>query len=706
MMNSVRLVLNNFIKYLFYIAVFAQIVSGTVYLVCNFTEYIVYPETEEMIHVARGLLFDEYTGILYPLFVRMCLGIQGTLGVGYYLVAHLVQLVLFVWASAYLAGSMFKGKKTFIAMLYIVSFPICMQTILMVSPMAFKAIFALLIVGAMIRITKGNGKIDTWICLFVAYILAAINMPDDLYMWLVPIAIWGIVYFFRERKQCALWKRVCLILTIGAVFLGTFVVLDSAIDAGNRGRMQRTVQSALFQRTVWPNLDEKYGFLPEEMRNIIGDDFLIGSEFSSENIVYEVGPAIDRAAGLEHANELYMEAVIGQLGYNKRALAKAVSNDFVGYLLMPYSTVFYMMGQGGSSYSTLYGSVNLHNSSAVYGYFCVSFVALFLLTFYGILRIIQKRCLVQKQFKMQVSFCILILLYQALWYAIANVQGVDYRYGLLNVAIFSIFALDSEWIKEDAIKINKKIFSIIGVGVLILAIVGIIGLAMGKSYKASNELSGKSIVCLGDSIWGLCQDETGIASIVEKMTGATVFNWAIPGSTASKTDDLSSEKSLMEIVEGLKENKEEAKVISNADYLIIAYGLNDYFKGIPAEGEESYKSYLSDAVEFFKEQYPDLQIVLIGQTYCQFYSYGIVEDDSDTKNFGGGNGTDYVEATQNVAKEKEVLFVNMYDELPMDEWNGKLYLEDATHLNENGRRKYAKVVSEYILEDYKERNAK
>ena len=148
MMKSARFFFNNFIKYLFNIAVFAQIALGTVYFVCNFTEYIIYPETEEMIHIARGLLFDEYTGILYPLFIRLCLGIQESLGIGYYLVAHLVQFILFVLASGYLVDSVFKGKKACVAVLYIVSFPMCMQTILMVSPMAFKAIFSFLIVSS------------------------------------------------------------------------------------------------------------------------------------------------------------------------------------------------------------------------------------------------------------------------------------------------------------------------------------------------------------------------------------------------------------------------------------------------------------------------------------------------------------------------------------------------------------------------------
>ena len=701
MMKSARFFFDNFIKYLFNIAVFAQIALGTVYFVCNFTEYIIYPETEEMIHIARGLLFDEYTGILYPLFIRLCLGIQESLGIGYYLVAHLVQFILFVLASGYLAGSVFKGKKAYVAMLYIVSFPMCMQTILMVSPMAFKAIFAFLIMGAMIRITKGNGTIRSWFFLFLAYILSALNMPDDLYMWIVPIGIWGIICFFRERKRCVLWKRVCLILAIGVVFLGTFFVLDKAIDAGSRGRMQRTVNSVLFQRALWPNLDEKYGFLPDEMKAILGNEHLLGSEVSSENMVCLVGPAIERAVGFEHANELYMQAVIGQLEYNKRALLRGISNDFFGYLLIPYSTVSYMMGQDGSAYATIYGTVSAHNPSGVYGYFCVSYVSLFLLTFYGILKMIQKRRLVQ------ISMRVWIVLYQAAWYAIANVQGIDYRYGLLNIAIFAIFVLDSEWIKEDALKISKKIWVILGAGVLVLGIVKIVSCSMELGYKESDALSGKTIVCYGDSIWGLCQDETGVAKMVEKMTGATVINSAIPGSTASKlekTEELSDKKSLMEIVESL--NEQETEVLDNADYLIIAYGLNDYFSGIPANGEESFESYLNYAIDFFKDRYPDLQIVLVGQTYCQVYSYGVVETDSDTKNYGGGIGMDYVKATERVAKEKEVLFVNMYEELPMNEWNGKLYLDDATHLNAKGRRMYAKVISEYILDDYKERNAK
>ena len=69
-------------------------------------------------------------------------------------------------------------------------------------------------------------------------------------------------------------------------------------------------------------------------------------------------------------------------------------------------------------------------------------------------------------------------------------------------------------------------------------------------------------------------------------------------------------------------------------------------------------------------------------------------------------GTDYAKAVQEVADSYQLIYINQYESLPIHEWNGTLYLEDATHLNERGRREYAKVVSKHLLKDFRERNAK
>lgn len=723
MMDSVRLFFRNLIKYFIYIAVFAQIVSGTVYLVCNFTDYICYPETEDILHVARGLLFDEYTGILYPLFVRVCLNIQSFLGLGYYLVVHLVQLFFFGSTAGYLVKTFFSGKKVWIVTAYIVSFPMCLQSILMVSPFAFKAGFGFLIVGAMVRLWKAGCKMSNWILLLVAYMLSALNVTDDLYMWLLPIGIFAIAQCLRKKNASHIGRRVCLLLTVILIFFATFGVLNHTVRPGARGRMQRTVSSVLFQRTVWPEFRMKFAFLPLDVLEYIESNIALESDSASEMIMYQIGPTIDREYGFERANELYMESFINQLGYNKRAIFKAVLNDFTGYLFHPYSTIWYMNGQEGSAFSTVYGLMSAKNPKMTHFYFCIAFVSMFVLTFERVLHLIKQEYKTHKSGLRKGLLFAGILIFQAMWYSIANVQGVDYRYGLLNVAIFSLFVLGDKVFEtttgiesKKKFQIGKKVACITGVGILCVALLGLCIAAFHKGYKKSDLLKDKEVVCLGDSIWGLVNDETGLASLVEEMTGAKVSNYAISGTTASEVSDMKvesavSDKSLIQIIDSIETGDFGSEIFENADYLIIAYGLNDYFLGVPIETKQhndvkTYKGALSYAVKYFQEKYPDLKIVLVGQTYCQFYSYGVVEEDSDTHDFGGGVGMDYVKAAEEVAKANNLIFVNQYEELPIHKWNGTLYLEDATHLNEKGRIEYAKVVSKYILKDYKERNAR
>lgn len=441
MMDSVSLFFRNLIKYFLYIAVFAQIVSGTVYLVCNFAEYLVYPETEEMVNVAGELLFDEYTGVLYPLFIRVCLWMQDVFGIGYYLPVHLVQILLVVFSLLYLVGYFFKGKQVWIVTAYIVCFPMFMQTVLMVSPFAFKAAFCFVIIGAMVRLWKGTCRVSAWILLFAAYVLSALNLTDDLYMWIIPIGIFCLAMFIKNRKTAHLAKRICVLLIMILLFSGTLSVLDNVVEPGVRGRMQRTVGSVLFQRTLWPELNVKYGFLPEELRNYIDIGTTIASDNSAETMIYDIGANIDKAVGFEKANSLYLEAFRNQLSYNKRAMLKVVLDDCSGYLLTPYSTIKYLSGREGSCFSNLYGVMCAQSPRLIYIYFCIGFVALFIMTFAGVIQVIRKKLLINKTCVKQLLFFVGILFYQALWYSIVNVQGVDYRYGLFNIAVFSMFAI-------------------------------------------------------------------------------------------------------------------------------------------------------------------------------------------------------------------------------------------------------------------------
>lgn len=75
-------------------------------------------------------------------------------------------------------------------------------------------------------------------------------------------------------------------------------------------------------------------------------------------------------------------------------------------------------------------------------------------------------------------------------------------------------------------------------------------------------------------------------------------------------------------------------------------------------------------------------------------------DDSDTLNYGGGTGLDYVQALMEIAGEyDDVIFINIYDDVHIDMSNCTLMLEDGTHFTAYGREIYAKNVVKYLAKD-------
>lgn len=262
---------------------------------------------------------------------------------------------------------------------------------------------------------------------------------------------------------------------------------------------------------------------------------------------------------------------------------------------------------------------------------------------------------------------------------------------------------------------------------IIAAAMVILGINIWKDREKKELISERgpvTIVCLGDSIWDICRDETGIAAILEKELDARVYNCAIMGTTAALVNREEEEaewnaKSLYSIgrdVAGIEkaplpeEDLERTQLrkidFSGVDYFLIAYGLNDYFSAVPRNTEDKYDPYsyggvLRSTIELLKDTYPQSRILILSQTYCQGYSYGKVDTESDWKDYGGGTGPDYVAAAKAAAEEYGVIFVDNYKDMGINIRNGAAYLSDATHLTEKGRLKYAKNLAGYLLRDYK-----
>jgi lysophospholipase L1-like esterase len=251
-------------------------------------------------------------------------------------------------------------------------------------------------------------------------------------------------------------------------------------------------------------------------------------------------------------------------------------------------------------------------------------------------------------------------------------------------------------IKHWFLIIKKVLLAFIAVIIVVIFFMAVLSLI---SYLHRREIVQNreqvQIAVFGDSIWDLVRDETGIAEKTEKylMDSAHIYNCSIMGSTATELSDATT-NFFAEI---------EPKQL---DYVIFAYGLNDYFSAVPISSENpfdtsTYQGALRYGIQSMRDANPEIEIMIIAPTYCQVYSYGKVVSDSYDQDYGGGTGEAYALAAKEVAEEMGVTFVDMFHELKINRRNGLRYLVDATHLTEKGREEYAKILGDTIISLYK-----
>ena len=227
------------------------------------------------------------------------------------------------------------------------------------------------------------------------------------------------------------------------------------------------------------------------------------------------------------------------------------------------------------------------------------------------------------------------------------------------------------------------------------------------------------IVVFGDSIWDEGRGEDGISELVMERMNVEIYNCAIGGTTAAVIEGCStlwyewdnrSFNGMMYIANGIVSaddlipNDNAYEVIKNVDfnevdYIIISYGLNDYFSDVPIFPKEyydltSYVGALRHGIQKLREEYPNIEFIMTSPTYCEWFK--------GEREFELGA---YTEAARSVAKEMDVNFLDMYHALGKNPEEKMQYLSDGVHLTSEGRGLYAHSVVEYLkqLETIEER---
>ena len=230
--------------------------------------------------------------------------------------------------------------------------------------------------------------------------------------------------------------------------------------------------------------------------------------------------------------------------------------------------------------------------------------------------------------------------------------------------------------------------------------------------RISNVLEGKKIVVFGDSIWNDSRGKDGVSEYLMALTGSTVYNCAIGGTSAAvvgESTEFSYEwknqsfNGMVYVANRLLspdvvlEGTEACEVIkqvdfSTVDYILVSYGLNDFFSGVSIYPNEyydisNYVGALRNGILHLREHYPQAKIVLVTPTYTK-----MLEGEME---FEIG---DYVEAMRGVSQEMNTGLADMFHILGDNPESRLEHLDDGVHLSGEGREIYANGIAWYLTE--------
>lgn len=233
---------------------------------------------------------------------------------------------------------------------------------------------------------------------------------------------------------------------------------------------------------------------------------------------------------------------------------------------------------------------------------------------------------------------------------------------------------------------------------------------------ASPLLSGKTVVCFGDSIFGMTRDTTSVPAWAAAFTGAKVYNvgfggcrmavhptsgyaafsmWALADAVATgtyTTQDAQASSGADYFVQQLAVLK--GIDFGSVDMAVIHYGTNDFTGNVAIDNadDDDDTSTLCGALRYalrkIQTAYPKIRVFISLPIYRKWDSVG-------AESYTNGNGKtlrEFGTALAGVADEFNCPCIDGYKALGINTANASAFLADGTHLNEYGRQ----VFGEYI----------
>ena len=237
---------------------------------------------------------------------------------------------------------------------------------------------------------------------------------------------------------------------------------------------------------------------------------------------------------------------------------------------------------------------------------------------------------------------------------------------------------------------------------------------------------GKTVVCFGDSLFGMYRGTGSAPSFVAETTGATVHNVGFGGCRMSvhPTSGYSA-FSMWALAKAIVENDwttQDAQAssgsayfpeqlallksidFSKVDYVVIHYGTNDFGAGtaISIDNANDHDDYntlcgaLRYSVEKLLGKYPQLKI-FVSLPVFRFWTENNVTTYSDTYLKHGKKLTEFVEALRSTASDYNLPVIDGYYGLGINKANASTFLSDGTHHNAVGRQRFGEYIGANLI---------
>lgn len=352
MQKAIRYILPVMGRILF-VGLSLQIILGMAWIIGNLGKLHGFGESLFYLEVSESLLFDEYTGALYPVLLMLVRGIEGLLRIPYTYVMHLLQLGVAGYAGYFLLNKM--GCKSPLFKIWgsfaLLTYPMIAQCHLAILPnsLAFSALLVeLALVLEVVR------KEEPLCCRQLFYInlfwlIGALLLPEYLYLGSVPIVLLLGRDFVKFRKHVG--KRYVYHVILVAAFVGMIAgICDLTRQEGAYGRPARSVEASIFSRVAWTSLRDYYEVWPQELQAVCDYDLVDEVARYADEMERMLLPHVETVLGEERVRELYLEAAKNVFYYNKRNVLHEVAWDVVSYTFPPVAMQMLLEGRGYDSY--------------------------------------------------------------------------------------------------------------------------------------------------------------------------------------------------------------------------------------------------------------------------------------------------------------------------------------------------------------------